>query len=390
MAAERRPVSSVSDPAFLAMAALVVSATSGKMASAAEGKGPPQYGPGDWETLFDLCCQHRTAPLAFPTARHWPGLPPDMADRMRAVLQEGARSSLAQLSALVSLCRLLDGAGIRFLILKGIPLSVLLYGDPARRSCGDIDLLVAPADFAAAARLLCEQGFAPVPGMPPVTGDPGRDGAIRDLILRRGAILVELHQRLTRTLHRLPLSFDELYTGRQGVMLGGRDMPIPGPAHLALYLFVHGASHGWERLAWLADLATLCRNEETAARLVRQLRELGMERAAGQAFALMRDLLDLSPPPDLSVPARASWLTRRLAAGHVGQGHGSAWLLHNLGKRWRCWRLRRGLAALGHELAADLANPVDQAYFNLPRRLAWLYPLLRPVGFLWRNFLHRP
>lgn len=36
--------------------------------------------------------------------------------------------------AFVGLCRDLDAAGLRFLVLKGVPLSCLLHGDPARPS----------------------------------------------------------------------------------------------------------------------------------------------------------------------------------------------------------------------------------------------------------------
>lgn len=368
---------------FLTLAAMVARATGGT-APSREGRDV------DWRAFIGLCRQHRVAALILPVMADWPGLPPFVRDELRQAAQEGARFSMVLTAALIGLCRDLDAAGLRFLVLKGVPLSCLLHGDPARRLCGDIDLLVDPADMAAVAALLRDKGFQPTPGRPVLTGDPTLDSAIRDLSLWRGPVLVELHQRLTANPHRLPLTFEQLHAGRQMVPLGGTAIPTLGPEHLALYLFVHGAGHGWERLSWLADLAGLCRKPEMAARLHRQTSELGMQTAAGETFALLRDLLDCPPPPGAGVPARPSWLSLHLVRGEAGSGHGPAWLLHNLGKRWRGWRLRRGLPAFGREVAADLVNPIDHAYFRLPRGLVWLYPVLRPVGFLWRNFLHRP
>jgi hypothetical protein len=45
---------------------------------------------------------------------------------------------------------------------------------------------------------------------------------------------------------------------------------------------------------------------------------------------------------------------------------------------WRhCWG----------ELRADLVYPIDWDVFQLPARLSWLYPALRPVGWLLRNVI---
>ena len=41
--------------------------------------------------------------------------------------------------------------------------------------------------------------------------------------------------------------------------------------------------------------------------------------------------------------------------------------------------------AFGGSSGADLVNPVDWDVFYMPDQLLWLYPLLRPVGWLVRN-----
>ncbi|MFV3131451.1 nucleotidyltransferase family protein [Niveispirillum sp. KHB5.9] len=372
---------SLPTPCFSLLARMVAIATGAQAR-------PDIPAPVDWSDFVRLCRQHRVATLVLPVAKQWNGMPGQVLADITALARANSMAALTRMAELAGLHRLFAAAGIRFLVLKGIPLSCLLYGDPARRGSGDIDLLVAPADFAAAAELLRGHGHALLDGMPTLTGDPGRDHPVRDLGLHRNGILIELHQRLTGNNHRLPLSFDELHDQRATVMVAGSPIPIPGPPHLGLYLFVHGASHGWERLSWLADLAMLCRDAGAAEQLYRQAAGQGMAKAAEQTFALLRYLLDC-PLPDLPGPAKPSWLALRLAQGHAGRRRDKAWLVHVLGMRWQIWRLRRDPGSFQRELAYDFRNPAGNAAIRLPPGLAWLMPVLRPFGFVWRNLLHR-
>jgi hypothetical protein len=363
------------DPHFMAMAAMVARAT---------GLPGPAKTPEllDWQAFLTLGRQHRTLTLAHSAIRQLPAFPVEAQAEIRRMVLVAARVGMQQMGAQLEICQLFAGAGIRFLVLKGTPLSLLLFGDPVRRSSGDVDLLVAPTDFAAAARLLFGAGFQPIEGMPALTGDPVQDAGVRDLILRRGPVLLELHQRLTGNPQRLPFDFEELYVGRRMLELGGCAIPSLGPTHLGIYLFVHGASHGWQRLAWLTDIALLCRDPETAACLVRQLHALGMARAGGQAFALMRLLLGSPPPAGIRVPAQPGWLTRRLAQGYQGPTRGPAWFFQVLFLHWVGWRLRGGFGAFWQAVSYDLAVP---SVPGQAPRTGWAW-MVRPLNFLWRNF----
>lgn len=362
------------DPHFVAMAALVAQATG--------LPGPPTVPEiVDWQAIRSVGRYHHALSLALPALAQRPDLPGGLLAEFRRDVLGAARVGLAQIAAQTEICRLLNGAGIRFLVLKGTPLSLLLFGDPVRRCSGDVDLLVAPGDFAAASRVLHDAGFRPLENMPVLTGDPAHDGSIRDLSVRRGSVLLELHQRLTGNPQRLPFGFDELYAGRQMVQMGDGSVPTLGPAHLGIYLFVHGACHGWQRLSWLTDIALLCRDRAAASCLVQHLHSLDMTRAGGQAFALMAALLGCPPPPGIRVPARPGWLTRRSAQGYQGPTRGPVWFIRILFYYWAGWRLRGGLGAFLQAMAYDLApSPIP----GHGRRGGWRL-LLRPLRFLWRN-----
>lgn len=68
------------------------------------------------------------------------------------------RGMLLQLAAVRAIAALAD-AGIRSSVLKGAFLSEWIYGDPGRRSCTDIDLLLAPRDLSAAVEVLRGFGY---------------------------------------------------------------------------------------------------------------------------------------------------------------------------------------------------------------------------------------
>ncbi|HXP29247.1 MAG TPA: nucleotidyltransferase family protein, partial [Solirubrobacteraceae bacterium] len=89
---------------------------------------------------------------------------------------------------------MLGEAGIRASPLKGPLLAEALYGDPARRSSSDVDLLVAPAQLAQAVAVVRELGYAPPRDEVDESGLPLLHFA---LIHERGELPpIELHWRV--------------------------------------------------------------------------------------------------------------------------------------------------------------------------------------------------
>jgi hypothetical protein len=76
------------------------------------------------------------------------GLPSELRDLMAQVAQRQTLHTLNSASQLARLASAVTDAGIRTLVLKGIPLALRTSGDLACRHSSDIDLLVAPDDAA--------------------------------------------------------------------------------------------------------------------------------------------------------------------------------------------------------------------------------------------------
>lgn len=85
------------------------------------------------------------------------------------------------------LTNLLNGAGIRFVILKGTACAIY-YPEPYLRVMGDIDLLVPPIDFDRARRILLENAYEL---------DEAEKDNLRHILYRKDGILFELHRRFS-------------------------------------------------------------------------------------------------------------------------------------------------------------------------------------------------
>jgi hypothetical protein len=122
-----------------------------------------------------------------------PDLVPDSFGEAVARARAASRArGLAVEAATQRVARLLDGAGIRCLPLKGPLLAAHLHGDIGLRATNDVDVLVARRDLETALRTLTAAGFEP-------PDDPIRPDGMPDLhyTLRHPALpAVELHWRV--------------------------------------------------------------------------------------------------------------------------------------------------------------------------------------------------
>lgn len=207
-------------------------------------------------------------------------------------------------------------AGIRWTLMKGLGLARQLYSDPSLRPSADIDLLVAPADFSRAIRVLESNGFRNITGCP---ATPMLRAAalylFRDVTLL-GPIgpRIELHQR--------PLFIDRRHVPIAPLACGDGCAPIPVPAidsNLAHYLIGHGALCYWSRLKWLVDLVPLLAalDDAVKAELVAKSRRAHTASSVCASLLLLRMLFPCAAlgalEPWIECERHGSKVKRRLA-----------------------------------------------------------------------------
>ncbi|WP_109118795.1 nucleotidyltransferase family protein [Azospirillum sp. TSO22-1] len=351
----------------------------------------------DWAAVIEGAGRHRAVALVLAGLRRADkaAVPSEVLSRLRRLADLNGARCLAQAAEVIRLAGLFEAAGIRVMVLKGVVLSLQLYGNLAQRGAGDIDLLVDPARFWDADGVLAAAGYQREG--PPISSARRTAGQrfIRDLTYRHreSGALVELHQRLTSNPNRMAADFETLWRDRVEVGLGGAAITTLPRRVLPLYLCVHGAHHCWERLCWLADLAVLLKDGNGAAAALADAEAAGLGPAMRLALALGHDWLGLPLPDGLPADAREAREAKRFAVRFFAgkrwldsSTKGTApWLRREVWRRHYLYSMKGGWQHGWSELRADLVNPVDWDLFPLPDRLLWLYPLLRPVGWLVRN-----
>jgi hypothetical protein len=280
------------------------------------------------------------------------------------------------------------------LFIKGAALAQLAYGSVVLKTARDIDVLVDPADAERTFALLEREGYV-------ITAPAGADSpAQRRLVFRlhkdlelahpgRGLNL-ELHARLID--NPVLLSAISVRSPSQEVALLGGSLPTLGDKELFAYLAVHGASHCWFRLKWLADVNAWlsARSEAEIVGFYRYAGELGVEACAGQALRLCNRLLGFAPPAALA-PALEGRKLRLLTAAALDAMVGPDAEVELARRPFGPFRtlpmqfLRgRGFGFFAAQCRMLVENLDDMLTYPLPRALHFLYPLLRLPFWLLR------
>lgn len=272
--------------------------------------------------LASLAIAHRVQAAALAGWRQreasgsWPAPPPSLT----ASARDAKLHSLAAATWLTRLGRALTEADIGYLALKGPALSASLYGDPSRRSFRDIDILVAPDQFAATVEIAERLGWRPPPDWRRIRRLVGKF----DLELIGATPLqpiLEVHSQLFGSHMRSPPIGD---IPTVPVKLAYSSVRMLAPAEQIAYVALHGAKHFWFRLIWLTDLAELLsRTKLPSAEILRSARVWQAEAALRAGILLCRTHLGREiPMPPASRPALdkrgrriARWAGERIEAG---------------------------------------------------------------------------
>jgi len=226
---------------------------------------------------------------------------------------------------LFRLLKLFGGKDIGALVVKGPVLAIDAYGDPAIRSYGDLDLLVRQRDIRGATEALEAAGYE---ATVPLSAIDARKIPGQYLFRRPDSrLLLELHNDLTLRYFPRRLPIEEFFARQTHVQLDGHEVPALSIEDELVYICVHGATHLWERLGWIADVAALVTRQkdidwQAAAETARQV---GAERMLATGLYLASDLLRASLPAPvlakLEVDAGAAKLAASVRAWLADGGH---------------------------------------------------------------------
>ena len=117
----------------------------------------------DWNRFIGLCEWHNVAPLVYRAlpAVCTGAIPPAVMNRLRNLCHNNTARALFLASELSRILNALESCGVPAYPFKGPALSVMLYGDPARRQSKDLDILIPKEALHRAMKVLDAQGYKP-------------------------------------------------------------------------------------------------------------------------------------------------------------------------------------------------------------------------------------
>jgi putative nucleotidyltransferase-like protein len=150
----------------------------------------------------------------------------------------------------------LRNVSIRSILLRGPALALWLYED-GTRFYSDVDLLVAPDDFARAEQVLARLGFKPSAIAPPA-------GHAQLLRRQRDSAAVDLHRAIVGVGVGEGEAWNVLADCTEAMSLGGEEFEVLRPQARAMLVALHAAQHGVAMPQPLEDLSrALERFEQT-------------------------------------------------------------------------------------------------------------------------------
>jgi len=351
----------------------------------------------DWDLVHRGLAHHGLIGLAVPALLRTEVLPVAMRAALNAEHGAHVIGALHRSRELVRIARALDAAGIRHVFIKGIALSIQLYGDPVARGGRDIDVLVERDRTRDAEAILRDLGYVPPIHASPVRPDENTPPKESGWVHGESRILAELHDRLCENPALLPWGFEALWAEREMVTIAGTAVPSMARRRLPIYLAVHGIRHGWQRLMWLADLAVLLDSDTAWDEALAMAAKEGLEGMMLHVGWALHHWL-ARPVPAAVLARGARRIDVRLLNRLVAQFHdGPEWhevrprnslrrfLAGSVWSRSITYAMKPSRHFWGRQLAWDLSSPQDRAAFALPRRLGWMYPLIRPFGWAIRR-----
>jgi Uncharacterised nucleotidyltransferase len=355
----------------------------------------------NWDAFVTLVDRHLMhGPTYAALCEHGADCFPDhIKQRLKRRKLQVCGEALRHAAELARLNRAFAGHAIDVISLKGVALSLRLFGDVAMRHVRDIDLMVKPEELGRSDELLKACGYKCT--FPDFKLTPKTEKKMlsqdhdRTYVHEQLHMMVELHWRIDRWTAE---SISELWQNSTKMDRLGTTTRELDDAALLLYLCSHGAGHKWGCLKWLNDVAALLQQKSLASDcrstwsgILEMAARFDLKRALAQTALLLHWLYGTSLPQALRQLIKTDPLAINLACQALQVMLMDEQHLHaseHLGQ-WKYLRytvqLRRHLPFHVH-LGQVL---ISSSYFNefsIPDRLFWLHYPLRPLIWLTRRY----
>jgi putative nucleotidyltransferase-like protein len=344
----------------------------------------------DWDFLLAAAAQNSILPLLvrqlFAAAVNV--VPQIQLERLKTAARANAVRCLVHAAELIKIMELFRSAGIQAIPYKGPLLAVEAYGDVTLREFEDLDIVLRQRDVVKASEILLDLGYrakfpwilAPGSASTVVPGEYN----FRDETRR---MMVELHTELTLRHFPVRPDLDDLVLRLAPVLLSGHELATFGAEDMLPMLCIHGSKDFWERISWIADIAEFVHSHPRLDwdQTLRRAESLRAGRMLRVGLLLAAGLLSAPLPDEVRARVRndpvAESVSSEVARRHLGRD----WTELDAAARFHFRRRMMEGTLAGWRYSVRLTTQPaeeDAAMMRLPRPLAPLYALLRPLRLL--------
>ena len=348
----------------------------------------------DWNGILTNAESHGVIPLL--RARLDELCPADAVPAaVRRHLQRACLSSATQnlrmTGELLNILQALEEAGIEAVPFKGPALASQLFGNVAQRQFRDLDILVRPGQISAAIEVMLSRGYLKEFELTAVReAEYLRSEHALQFHSPSGEFIVEIHWNFGSRYQAFPLTAAAVWERLRVVSLQGRSIRALSNEDLCIYLCLHGAKHGWDRLEWICSLAQLMRTQPLDWLLLfRQAVESGSLRALRLGLLLAKQICAVSFPATVASQLSADPIAASLASQVKERLLSSAESQQVPEIRRQAFYIRtrerltdRARILLLYWFRIPHPHSRDWELFRLPDSLSFLYYLLRPLRLL--------
>jgi len=355
----------------------------------------------NWNGFLSLVFMHGVQPQVYATFRKFAHdrVPKIIFEKLREQKILVSQNMLYFSAELMRLLQLFTRNGIDSIPLKGIALSLQLYGDPGMRSSSDIDIMVKPHDLDRTCQILEAEGYQCA-----VFGQ--KMTKRQKEYVRKNFYHIEYYNLEKRLCVELHWAFGSLWLPEQTSLVWrnlkpfdwmGTSINIIDDNFLLLILCDHGVRHRFCCLKWLSDIVKLISGSSVInwEKLIEISESLDLNRTLAHSGLIIYWVYGIPLPDRLQslikndkTSAKISSKVFELLTSNVAGSVFSGSRLGGLGLAWQIKRIRPSIP-LYRLFKSNLLHPIDFQFIRLPDFLFWLYYPLRPLLGLWRLYFRK-
>jgi len=284
---------------------------------------------------------------------------------------------------------LLQQSSVDAIAFKGPVLGQFAYGSVTMRQYGDLDILIKKSDIQKSVALLVAQGYQPEITLTENTLKTFYT-CVNVIGLQKGSIRIEIHWELLSTNYAIDWDESELWSQHENITINKQSINALSFENHILYLCAHGSKHLFERLEWICDIDRAIRSQGEVdwQHLLEEAQKLGVARMLFLGLALAKLFFDLPLPQEITkkieVDPHIPSLVQKVITIHYSEekqekSYSTFWLL---------WQMRENLSDRLLFAYRGLFAPKfdDFKFIQLPKQLAFLYPIIRPYRLITKYF----